>query len=515
MTDIPQAGRPHGPFEAAQGGIIHAAREAIFVVDENQRIVMINPAAQRMFGCSASDALGRDLSLFIPQQYRQAHATHMRQFDASGVVERPMGTRGAISGLRANGEEFPAEATICRLDVVDEFGPRRYFTALLRDLSEEQRLQAEIDALNKSMRTIFELAPIAIWVTRGDQIVYANHACAALFGATESKVLVTRSIYSLLSPQSHRTVREKVAQALVTEASVHVINECIVRSDGAVREVEIAVAALPDHGQTAVQMVITDVTQRVQERQELERSRRELRRLSASLVDTREEERRRISRELHDELGQRLTALKMELASLTSQRQPGALEARMASMIDMVDDTVVAVRRIATELRPLMLDDLGLNAAIEWLARDSARRMGVEITLHLADDAPPVSDEVAIALFRMVQEALTNIARHAQASAAHIETQRRASEVVLTVQDNGVGFTGQAILREDSHGLVGMRERAFMLGGAMEIGNLPGGGTRITVRLPVHRAVSQRHGGQGDAASAIGGLVTPETAAEP
>ena len=140
----------------------------------------------------------------------------------------------------------------------------------------------------------------------------------------------------------------------------------------------IAIASLPDHGRTVVQMVITDITERARESRELERSRRSLRRLSASMVQAREDERRRIARELHDELGQRLTALKMELSSLDGEAAGATRAGRIDAMLEMVDDTVATVRRIATELRPLMLDDLGLNAAIEWLADELGAAHGRE-----------------------------------------------------------------------------------------------------------------------------------------
>jgi signal transduction histidine kinase len=258
-----------------------------------------------------------------------------------------------------------------------------------------------------------------------------------------------------------------------------------VRPDGSVREVEIAVAGLPDHGRTAVQMVLTDVTERSREKRELEQSRRELRRLSANLVDAREEERRRIARELHDELGQRLTALKMELSALASPTRRSARDRRVGAMLDMVDETVASVRRIATELRPLMLDDLGLNAAIEWLAAGWARRMGVGVSLRLAEDIPPVGDAAAIAVYRMVQEALTNVARHARATEVRVETRYDGDQFVLSVEDNGRGFPERSMYREGSHGLMGIRERAYILGGQLEIGQSPLGGGRLAVRLPL------------------------------
>jgi PAS domain S-box-containing protein len=476
---------PASPFDQAPGSIFHAAREAIVTVDDQQRIIMINPAAQRMFGCTAADALGSSLSRFIPARHRAAHAVHVRDFEASERSEVPMGERGTITGLRANGEEFQAEAFISRVELAGADGTRHYVTALLRDLSHEQGLKAQLDAMKARMLSVFDLAPVAIWITDGEQIVFANRACAALFGSADSGALVGRSIYALLRPESHRAVRQKVAQALASDAPVSTVTERIARMDGSVREVVIAVAGLPDHSDTAVQMVITDITERAREGQLLERSRRELRRLSASLVNAREAERRRIARELHDELGQWLTALKMELSTLLPIAAHDELAQRVGSMVSIVDEMVSSVRRIASDLRPLMLDELGLNAAVEWLVRESSRRMGIEIVLRLEDADPPVSEAATIALYRMVQEALTNIARHARASEVRVELRRQSGEVLLTVQDNGVGFSEKEISREGSHGLMGIRERAHMLGGQLQVGNMAGGGGRLEVRLPI------------------------------
>jgi two-component system, NarL family, sensor histidine kinase UhpB len=482
---MPSSGDQIHPSPVAPGGAFHAESEALITVDEQQRIVMINPAAQRMFGVSADQALSTPLARFIPERHRAAHDRLVREFAHAAVAEKSRRKRGAIVGVRANGEEFPAEASISRMDVVGDFGTRRYFTVLLNDLSAESSIKAQLERLKRSMRQVFELVPAAIWITDGDEIVFANRACEELFGAQGREALVGRSMYSLLHVDSHRSVRHKIAQALATDRPLPMLRERIARLDGAMRDVVIAVAGLPDHGQTAVQMIISDITEHERENAEVARSRHELRRLSASLVDAREEERRRIARELHDELGQRLTALKMELSTLATHPQAGALGARITAMLDMVDETVASVRRIATDLRPLMLDDLGLNAAIEWLANSWARRMGIAVTLRLGKADPPVSEAASIALYRMVQEALTNIARHAHASAVQIEIRRQLNELVLTVQDNGVGFPEPLTYPEGSHGLMGLRERAYMLGGELEIDNATGGGGRISVRLPM------------------------------
>ena len=475
------------PFDRVRLGAVHAALEGIVTVDAQQRIVMINPAALTLFRVSAEDALGSGLQRFIPARLRDAHALHVRAFDASGRDEMSMTGRGPVLGLRGDGEEIWLEASVSRVDSLGPQGRQTHFTALLRDVSTEQGLKVALATFRVQMRSIFERAPIAIWIAEGERIVFANRACARLFGTPDAHGLLGRSIYELLRPESHPLVRQQITQALAGHVDPAPVRERIVALDGHVREAEIAIAAMPDHGQTTVQMVIADVSERAAENAELEHSRRQLRQLAASLVQTREDERRHIARELHDELGQRLSALKMELASLPPAECDDTWRARASEMIDMVDQTVSAVRRIAKDLRPAMLDDLGLNAAIEALARDTERRLGVTIELQLDDIDDTLDEQASTALYRIVQESLTNVARHARASRVQIRLREQADQVYLTVHDDGVGFSGQAMGKEGTHGLLGIRERAYMLGGDLEIGADPAGGGRLTIRLPRKR----------------------------
>jgi two-component system sensor histidine kinase UhpB len=474
------------PSDLVRDAVIHAAREAIITVDEMHRVVMINPAAQRMFGCQANVALGRDVAAFVPGSQRDMLAGLIREFAASSASTLPQDGGVSLVGLHANGEEFPCEGHVCRQDVADEFGPRCYVTLLLRDLRPERALQAQVQSLKDSMRTIFDMAPTAIWITEGELIVYANRACAVQFGASDPAVMVGRSIYTLIEAASHGPVREHVAKVLAGGPHPTTLRERVRRLDGLVRDVVIAVAALPDHGRTVAQMVILDVSEREQAHQELERSRDELLRLSAELMTAREEERLRIARDLHDDLGQHLSALKMALLRPLPGADGQDVHQRLASLVGMVDEMVGSVRRIATELRPLVLDDLGLTAAIESLAHDSARRLGIPITIDVSDEvADATYDAAAITTYRMVQESLTNIARHSGATRAHVEVKACGGRLRVRVQDNGIGISQQSHWREGSHGLKGICERAHLLGGEMEIAAAPGGGTEITIWLPL------------------------------
>lgn len=203
------------------------------------------------------------------------------------------------------------------------------------------------------------------------------------------------------------------------------------------------------------------------------------------LADVREEERRRIARELHDELGQLLAALKLELVGLSSVAPQPAAAQRIESMRSLIDHTVVAVRRISHDLRPLELDDLGLNAALEGLGRSAAERMGIEVTVRHGESDLDLPPDLATMLYRMVQEALTNAGRHARATDVAVELECAHGEILLTVEDNGIGLPGDALQREGHWGLRGMAERAALCGGVLLLDNAPGSGARLTVRVPL------------------------------
>ena len=192
----------------------------------------------------------------------------------------------------------------------------------------------------------------------------------------------------------------------------------------------------------------------------------QLRALAGRLQAVREEERRRIARELHDELGQALTAIKMALSSLIRELPEEHRPSKRAeSIMKLVDQTVASVRRISTELRPGILDDLGLVAALEWAAEEFEARTGTKCRLNLPPDPVSIDPESAAAIFRIFQETLTNIARHANASEVNIRLAREDGYLLLEVHDNGIGISEEKLSGGASLGILGMRERALLLGG--------------------------------------------------
>jgi PAS domain S-box-containing protein len=216
----------------------------------------------------------------------------------------------------------------------------------------------------------------------------------------------------------------------------------------------------------------------------------QLRALAARLQSVREEERTLIAREIHDELGQACTAIKMDLALIgrKATKRQDRLRAKVASAIQLVDNMIGSLRRIAFELRPRMLDNLGLAAAMEWQAQEFESRTGIRCSIRLPREGIALDAERSTAIFRIFQESLTNVVRHAQATRVQARLETSANQLVFQVHDNGRGFDLDEAWARRSLGLVGMRERAVLLNGEFQVEGAPGRGTTLTLRIPLPQA---------------------------
>jgi PAS domain S-box-containing protein len=220
--------------------------------------------------------------------------------------------------------------------------------------------------------------------------------------------------------------------------------------------------------------------------EDLAGSREELRSLSTHLQSLREEERTAIAREIHDALGQSLTAMKLDLSWIKNRLEgQGELVARAEAMGSMIDATINTVRRISGELRPGLLDDIGLLAAIEWYAGEFEKRSGIACRVSAGSEEPRLDEKVSINIYRIVQESLTNIIRHANATAVDVDLVIEADDLTLTIRDNGRGITGEETSSARSLGLIGIRERALSCGGTIAIEGEPGRGTVVTAHIPL------------------------------
>lgn len=223
---------------------------------------------------------------------------------------------------------------------------------------------------------------------------------------------------------------------------------------------------------------------------ELRKSLEQLRALAARLQSVREEERALVAREMHDELGQACTAIKMDLASIgrKATKRQTQLQAKVDSAIQLVDQMIFTVRRIASDLRPRTLDDLGLTAALEWQAQEFESRTGIRCALVLPGEELTLDAERSTAIFRIFQESLTNVVRHSRATRVEAHLEKQQNELIFLVRDDGVGFDIAQTRTRKSLGLVGMQERALLLNGELTIESVPGSGTTVKFQIPLSTA---------------------------
>jgi signal transduction histidine kinase len=231
----------------------------------------------------------------------------------------------------------------------------------------------------------------------------------------------------------------------------------------------------------------TEVAERELAEEKLKMSLEQLRALAARLQLVREEERTSVAREIHDELGQACTAIKMDLALIgrKATKRQTQLQTKVLSAMQLADNMISSLRRIASELRPGTLDDLGLTAALEWQAQEFQSRTGIQCNVILPHEPLTLDPERSTAIFRIFQESLTNVARHAQATRVVARLEAKADALILEVRDNGKGFNAQEPRARRSLGLVGMQERALLLNGELNVEGVPGAGTTMTLRIPL------------------------------
>ena len=351
------------------------------------------------------------------------------------------------------------------------------------------RAQVALYRQRRSLEGMFhdalEFAPDAVILCDlTGRMVRVNARAEGMLGYRREE-LRDRGIDMLVTPRQRTAfVANLTAYAARSGLTREGVPAICVRKDGSEFPGEISVTVLQTANERILMAALRDVT-RWREQQE------RLRAMAAQAEAAREQERKAIAREVHDELGQVLTALRMDLTWLEMQglgAQP-ALAAKVQEMRGLVDRAIQGVRDVATTLRPAALD-MGLAPALQWLADEFARSAGVACRCEVQELKPAPDEARSVAVFRIAQEALTNVARHAQATEATLTLGGQGEHLRLTVQDNGAGFDPQA-MRAGTFGLLGMRERALAMGGRVEVTSRPGAGTRVELEVPAPNASSE------------------------
>lgn len=363
---------------------------------------------------------------------------------------------------------------------------------LLVNISLRKRYEKALKGSEEKYRDLYDHAPDMYHsINEKGIIIDCNETEAKMLGYRK-KEIIGRPIADFLTEESRKTY-EKEFSTLKDHRELFGLEREFVRKDGITFPVALNVfIELDETGELIRTKTIgRDMTERKRVEMELRRSREELRSLSAHIQSAREEERGNIAREIHDELGQILSKLKLDLSWLKKKMLPDQmpLAEKTDKMTELVDATIRTVQRISSELRPGVLDYLGLPAAIEWQAKEFIEQTGIGCTISIAPDLAVEDEDISIAVFRIFQETLTNIIRHAKASRADVDLKQDDGILTLEIRDNGTGIAREDISDPASFGIMSMRERARHLGGAVIITGEPNKGTTVLVRIPLLKKV--------------------------
>ena len=367
---------------------------------------------------------------------------------------------------------------------------RQVLVAEERTEASQARIEAIVDSAMDAIITVDAAQNIVLFNRAAEQVFRCRRDQA--IGAPLDRFLPQRW------RQAHRGHIEQFGKTGVTSRRMgDVTTLWALRSDGEEFPIEASISQAGEPGQRYYTVILRDITVRKQYEDALKRQQQELRELSARVLEAREEEKTCIARELHDELGQLLTALKMDLTWLRERLPDSELAKKADEMGEMLDRTVASTRRISADLRPLMLDDLGLADAASWLVDDFGKRSGVRCEFQLAGNGAleNASKAVATAVYRALQESLTNIARHSGAKHAWVMLAADDGEIQFEVEDDGRGIAPEDLAKVRSLGLKGMRERVTYLGGWFEVARAPRGGTRVRARMPFQKTMQEKAGG--------------------
>lgn len=447
------------------------------------RYVYINAVHERILAMPAADLIGKTIGEAFPDGGFESIEAAVAQVIATGQAVLLVRQAVPVNG----------ETRIHDINLVPERGANGQFISVLgigRDMTDIYRLQDDLVARERELRALAESSPgmLGSFYSRPDGSIcmpYVSPNIEKLFGLRPRDVAQDASALMALShPDDAQRVAESIAESARNMTTWHEEYRILHPTRGERwMESHTNPQAHPDGGIIWYGHV-HDITERKQAELERKEFRAQLRGMATRREEVREEERRHIAREVHDELGQILSALKLNVIVLARKFAQDAplLREHLAQTTVLTDRALGAARNVSAALRPAVLD-MGFVPALEWLAECFETNTGIAIDVHAQGKDIELDDDHAIALFRIAQEALTNVTRHAQAQRVVIGLRLEAADHVLTVRDDGAGFDPR-IRKAGSFGLVGMHERALMLGGALSIDSCPCGGTQITVRIP-------------------------------
>lgn len=465
------------------GQLWESSVDGMRLIDEEGNILLVNDAFCKMVGFTREQLLGQPFSIVYSEPEQNQALESFRNDIRNNKLKTLFERENTLWNKRKAWFEFSNSF----LELPDG---KKITLSIIKDITERKQSEIKLIESEQKFRIMFNSANDAVFVTQlesgktyGDFIEVNEIACKRL-GYTKEEFLQL-SPSAIVHPKSIDDFNH-YTELLLKEG--HVIYEILHRAkDKKIIPVEINSHLFHYKDKLAVLSIARDITERKLAEEKLKRNAKLLRELAAHLQSVREEERALIAREIHDEFGQTLTVLKIKL-TLINKKIPEdlfSLKSKLDEVIKMIDDSVETVQKISSKLRPDILDELGLIPAIEWQVTEFEKVSGIKCTLILPNQEIFIDKERQTAIFRILQEALTNVARHSGADKVQINFFNHLSKIILEVKDNGKGISSEQIKDVKSLGIHGMEERVLIFGGSFLIEGFSGKGTTLKIEIPV------------------------------
>ncbi len=443
-------------------------------------IIFVNNAYCRYFGKTKDELIGHSYLPLIPVEDHERlmqHIAGLNNENPVAVIENRVITHGGAIRWQqwTNRALFDDQSGIVELQSIG------------RDITDRKYVEEKLKESEEKYRLLVEHANEAIVVAQDGLLKYANQRAIIITGYS-SEELVSSPCIDLVHPDDRKMVLDNYVRRLKGEVLPDVYSFRIVSKNGRIKWVEISAVVFTWEGRPATLNFLSDITERKKTEEELKKSHEQLRNFAKRLAEAEEIERQKIARELHDQVGQNLTALGINLGILRNQlsdTMTKQTDARLNDSMGILEETAKRIRDVMSDLRPSVLDDYGLMAAIQWLSERIAQRTGLKISVEGQNTKVDLPSETEITLFRIAQELLTNITKHAKATEGRIRLDSMDGKVRFVITDNGVGFDPMAFDQtgESRWGLLNVRERTDAIDGILTIASRPGQGTRIMIEV--------------------------------
>lgn len=452
---------------------IESAPDGVFVTDETGKFLEVNNAASRITGYSKDQLLSMSMSDMLIDRSVDDIIAFFKQLIKNGSIK--------VNSLLRHKD---GSKKWIEIDAVQLTETR--FLGFVKDITVSKFAEEALRESEDRFRSFFELTADLMAISDMDgNFLDVNSSWSRVVGYSR-KELLEKSYLEFIHPDDLDITTQIVTDKLMHGDTVLSFENRYIGKDGGIVWLEWTSQPNVSKGQTFA--IARNITERKKTEAELKSSLEQLHLLSQHVEKVRETERVAISRELHDDLGQALTAVKIDLGLIKQKiSNPEAL-VRINKVSSLVSDTIKTVQRLTSQLRPQILEDLGLEAAIEWHTKEFAERFGVKISLNLELDSEVyISPDASLTVFRIMQESLTNIARHSKATRIEIQLSRTTDSIHFRVTDNGIGIKADELNSKQSFGLIGMKERAASMDGILEIFNLEGNGTEVLLVFPIKK----------------------------